>query len=293
MGGLISLMLLLGKFAMSAGLNPINYTFWQTLMAGLILLIWRVPHASNIILYFKRRGFSVHVARYAIISGLTGVALPNIIAFMLVTKLGIGNTNLMYALPPVFTLLLSALVKQDTITCRKLLGILCVCLGSIGLLLAQGALAFEGNNTSIYWYAMGLLIPLSLGAGNVYRTIDWPTPLDALTLASIMLLGAAVCIGVYACVFNVELSVVLYSSKPMPSVMYLLVQIPLTALTYIVFFHLQRLTSPVYISQIGAVSAVIGCMLGVVFFDEYYSITTALAIMVVLMGVFVMSKKKA
>lgn len=108
-----------------------------------------------------------------------------------------------------------------------------------------------------------------------------------------MLLGAAACIGVYAHAFNMKLGVVLYSSDPIQNVMYLLVQIPLTALTYIVFFHLQRLTRPVYISQIGAVSAVIGCMLGVVLFDEYYSITTALAIMVVLMGVFVMSKKKA
>lgn len=291
MSCLISLMLLLAKYAIADGLNPINYTFWQTLIAGMILLIWRAQCAFNILPHFKKRGFSAHVVRYAIISGLTGVALPNIVAFMLVSPLGIGNTNLMYALPPVFTLLLSALAKQDTMTSRKVVGIVFVCLGSAALLFAQGVLSGSDNPVPHYWYALGLIIPISLAAGNVYRIIDWPKPLDGLTLAALMLLGAALCIAIYAFWFRIDLSISLHAPISSTGVLFLLIQIPFTALTYVVFFQLQRLTSPVYVSQIGAVSAVIGSILGVLLFDEFYSASMILAIVVVLVGVMFVSKK--
>lgn len=92
-GFLIALMLALAKAATSQGMPAVTYAFWQTLIAGAVLLLCSQKRRSLL----ERR-----LTRYFLISGLTGIAIPNVIGFYLVTKLGAGFTGIMYALPNLY-----------------------------------------------------------------------------------------------------------------------------------------------------------------------------------------------
>jgi len=58
----------------------------------------------------------------------------------------------------------------------------------------------------------------------------------------------------------------------------------LTALTYLCAFELQRRSNPVFYSQLGAVAAVFGLLIGVIWFKESYSISIWLGAFVVILG---------
>ncbi|MGB1838252.1 MAG: EamA/RhaT family transporter, partial [Marinobacter adhaerens] len=84
-GFLIALMLALAKAATSQGMPAITYAFWQTLIAGAVLLVCAGKGRSLL---------EPRLGRYFLISGLTGIAIPNAIGFYLVTKLGAGFTGI-------------------------------------------------------------------------------------------------------------------------------------------------------------------------------------------------------
>ena len=113
-GFLIALMLALAKAATSQGMPAITYAFWQTLIAGAVLLVCAGKGRSLL---------EPRLGRYFLISGLTGIAIPNAIGFYLVTKLGAGFTGIMYALPPIFTFLLAAGLGLEKRSWIKLAGL--------------------------------------------------------------------------------------------------------------------------------------------------------------------------
>ena len=113
-GFLIALMLALAKAATSQGMPAITYAFWQTLIAGAVLLVCAGKGRSLL---------EPRLGRYFLISGLTGIAIPNVIGFYLVTKLGAGFTGIMYALPPIFTFLLATSIGLEKRSWIKLTGL--------------------------------------------------------------------------------------------------------------------------------------------------------------------------
>ena len=71
----------------------------------------------------------------------------------------------------------------------------------------------------------------------------------------------------------------------------ILLQGLLTALTYYCAFELQKRSSPVFCSQLGAVAAVFGLIIGMVWFDEEYSLSIWLGVSAVIVGLRMSSRK--
>ena len=158
-GLLISLMLALAKEVTTAGIHPVAYAFWQTFIAG-SLLIAGAPRGRT---QLKRNIF-----KYCLISGLTGIAIPNGIAFFLVGKLGSGFTGIMYALPPIFTFCISIMVGIASFKAHKLFGLSLAVIACTWIILERNQLTLDVNP---YWFALGVVIPVMLSIGNVYRAM--------------------------------------------------------------------------------------------------------------------------
>ena len=100
-------------------------------------------------------------------------------------------------------------------------------------------------------------------------------------LAAGTLLASAILLGMYAFFSG---SALISSTFPSDTVLFLLTQGFLTALTYFVSFELQRRSSPIFYSQLGTVAAIFGLLLGVFWFGERYSINIWGGVFAVVIG---------
>lgn len=268
-GFLIALMLALAKAATAQGVPAITYAFWQTLIAGSVLLMCSAEFKAM----FERR-----LTTYFLISGLTGIAIPNAIAFYLVTKLGAGFTGIMYALPPIFTFLIATNMGLEKRSWTKLAGLSVAVSACAWIVLQRHSEMGQSNGL---WFALGLLIPVMLSIGNVYRSVAWPDQTKPMTLAAGTLLASATSLGVLAGLTETPLVSQDFGASFLTVIV---LQGLLTALTYYCAFELQKRSNPVFFSQLGAVAAVFGLIIGVVWFNEQYSLSIWLGALTVIVG---------
>ncbi|MCG7201212.1 DMT family transporter [Marinobacter pelagius] len=268
-GFLIALMLALSKTATTQGMPPATYAFWQTLIAGSILLLRSTPVRSLL---------NLRLITYFFISGLSGIAIPNVTAFFLVSKLGTGFTSIMYALPPIFTFLIAASMGLEKRSWSRFSGLSVAVLACVWIILQRHS---EVPHSSLQWYLLGLLIPVALSIGNIYRAVAWPRHSTPMTLAAGTLLACAVSLALFTRVTDTPLVSVNFG----PGLQKVIVlQGVLTALAYLCAFEIQKRATPVFFSQLGAVAAVFGLVIGVVWFREQYTLTIWLGVMMVILG---------
>ena len=106
-------------------------------------------------------------------------------------------------------------------------------------------------------------IPLSLAAGNIYRTVKRPGDIDVMSMTTgVLLCSALLLIPVVA--FDTKQRSALVPMGPLISIV--LLQSLVTALGYLVFFRLQKAGGPFYLSQSGYVITAFGLMYSLVFF---------------------------
>lgn len=268
-GFLIAIMLAFAKMATSQGIPAITYAFWQTLIAGSLLFIFSLGEPVK-----PKRGLMV----YFIVSALTGVAIPNAIAFMLVTQAGAGFTGIMYALPPIFTFALATLMGYEAFRWVKASGLLLALLACIWIVLQRHA---QLGVLNPFWYVLGMAIPVFLSIGNVYRSVAWPKGIKSRPLAAGTLLASALFLSVYAQCTKTSLWPSSVSSETW---LIMVLQGALTALTYLVSFELQRRSNPVFYSQLGMVAALFGLFIGVFWFGERYAISIWFGVLLVIAG---------
>lgn len=271
-GGILGAVAPLAKVATGDGVPPAVFVFWMCFGAGLALLAvclvrGQVPRRAHL--------------RYNIISGLISLALPNLVLAIVVGHLGAGLTALMFTLPPLFTLGLAAVFRIEVLTTRRAIGVMFGLAGAVVLVLSRFGL--EGQVDQALWMMVALIIPTSVAIGNIYRTARWPQGAQPLTLAAGLLLAAAVW------AFPVAVAQGLFSHMGHWAVW---VQAVLMALSYVLFFALQRAAGPVYLSQIGYVAAPAGLLAGVVLFGERPGLGAALGVALITLGVVLGNRRK-
>jgi drug/metabolite transporter (DMT)-like permease len=261
----------LQKLAAAAGVPPASWVFASTLGASLLLtvgaIIKGVPPSTDYRIYY-------------VIAALVSFVLPNLIVFVVIPRIGAGLTAVMFALSPILTLTVASLVA------RKLpapLGVFGILVGLAGVLVI---IAFRGDaggaDASIGWILLGLLIPVCLASGNVYRSHNWPAGADPLSLASAINIVATglLLAAVYAAGEGMS------GLSSVATVPWLIAgQVVATGANLAMFFRLQQVGGPVYLSQIGYVVAAVGLVTGTVLLGESYAPATWAGAGVVVIGV--------
>lgn len=258
----------------SAGIHPVVYAFWQCFLAGSLLLFCSVSRKT----VATHQLLNLNIFKYCLISGFTGIAVPNAIAFLLINKLGSGFTGIMYALPPVFTFFISILVGMNRFKMHRLFGLSIAVMACIWIMLERHQTVLV---ISAYWFALGLVIPVMLSIGNVYRSKARPKAMNAMPLAAGTLLSASFLLGLYGHVAGLSF---VANSMSISILLLISLQGILTAATFLCSFELQKGSNPVFYSQLGSIGAVFGLLIGVLWFDEHYSISDWVGVLVLLAG---------
>ena len=254
-GAALGLNFPIGKMAMAAGVTPALWAAVISAGAGLAMLF--------IVAVTERGDLSrTSTLSFAIISGFLSYVVPNLLTYSVIPKIGSGLAAIMFALSPVVTALLSVVLRVRP---PNLLGIFGITLGlaGAGIIIFSRQADFSGSTP---WILLALLIPVFLGAGNVYRTMAWPFGASPRKLAAHTNLAAVpfLAIFIYAQTGTIDL-------VPLAAIPSLVaVQLVVSTVMFLMFFRLQQVGGPTYLSQIGYVAAAVGVVIGVLYFGEIY-----------------------
>lgn len=278
-GGLLGLTLPFGKLATAAGVPAMVWAFVISLGAGGVLL-------CVLLLRGQRVRLTAHKLRYFFVTAAVSYAVPNLLMFSAIPHLGAGYTGIMFTLSPVVTLVFSILLRVRR---PNMLGIIGIAVGFIGAVMVAVTRGEAGQPADLFWVVMGLLIPVSLAAGNIYRTVDRPESTGPIELAVGSHLASATLLlaGILA-LFGVE------AFAPLGGVPLVLVgQVASASAMFAFFFRLQAVGGPVYLSQIGYVAAAVGLFAGTIFLGEHYQLLTWAGAAIITAGVFITTKAQS
>jgi drug/metabolite transporter (DMT)-like permease len=270
------------RLAADAGIPPGSWVFAVTAGAGLILVGWslvkRVPMPIS----------GRHLVYY-VVTALISFVAPSLLTFAAIPRIGAGLTSVIICLSPIATLVLSWGIGARRLDPIGLAGIGLGFLGAL-LVISPQSEAEHAARAEPAWLGIALLIPLALAAGNVYRSRRWPAGADALALAAASNVAAALLLLPMVFVLG-EGRAGLADLARVPGLV--IVQILVTAWMLALFFRLQRVGGPVYLSQIGYVAAAVALASGTLVLGESYPLATWLGALVVVAGVILVGLSEA
>jgi len=261
----------LGKLAIGAGFAPPIWAALISLGAGLALL----AVAWGAETWPTDRGA---LLRFSFLSGFLSFVMPNLLTFTVIPHIGSGLTGLMFAISPMMTAFLSWAINVRP---PNRLGFIGIGLGFVGaVIIVLGKDGGFGLHASP-WLLLALCIPLFLAAGNLYRTLGWPEGAGPKLLGSLTNLASVPILLAFA--------VVLYGAPDLspaaqvPGVV--IAQLVASSLMFTLFFRLQQVGGPTYLSQIGYVGAAVGLFAGVAFLGERYPIEVWCGAAIIALGI--------
>ena len=255
-GALLGLNFPLAKLARLGGVPPLLWAALISLGTSAVLGAWLLLRRRPLV-------WDAQHGRYFLITALVSYAVPNVLVLSVITHLGSGATAMLFTLSPLLTAVLSRLAGLRSPALMEYTGI---AIGFVGALLVALARGEAGRPADWLWVGLGLLVPLLLAIGNVYRSLDWPPRADATWLAvgshgvaAVLLLAACAVTGAF---------VDLPTLMALPGVSAL--QVLAAVLMFPLFFRLQHVGGPVLLSQIGTVAAGVGVLIGAGLLGERY-----------------------
>ena len=270
-GALLGLNFPLGKLARAADVPPL---IW----AAVISTGAAVALVGALAVRGRALAFDARHLRYFAVTALISYALPNALVFSAIPHLGSAFTAILFTLSPMLTVVFSLAVGLRHPRRLELGGI---AIGFVGTLLVASGRGEIGHKVEWLWIGLGVLVPLSLAAGNVYRTIDMPNGADAIVLAAGSNLAAAILLIVLAAVTGQLQAAALLLDVPG----ILVLQIAASAGMFALFFQLQLVGGPVTLSQIGTVAAAVGVIAGTAGLGERYPTVVWIGIAIIALGI--------
>lgn len=278
-GSLLGLTLPFGKLAGEAGVPPAVWALLVSSGSGLVLLAALMAKGGGL-------RPDAHRLRYFGIVAAISYALPNLLMFSAMPHLGAGYTGIMFTLTPVITLLLSLALGVRR---PNALGVAGIAVGFSGAVLVASTRGEAGEPAALFWVLVGLIIPVSLAAGNIYRTWDWPKQAGPIELAAGSNLAAAAMLALIVVAIGQAHAIGGLADLKLLSA----AQAASAAGMFAFFFRLQAVGGPVYLSQIGYVAAAVGLVSGTLFLGERYGAATWLGALIIAVGVALTTKAQS
>lgn len=268
----------IGKVAVTNGIPPAAYAFFQSSGAGLVLLAIALvrgeiarPHAGLLL--------------YGLVAGTLGLTLPNINFTVVIQHIEAGTMAVIITLSPLATYVGALLLGMERRSLLRLFGLLSGLAGALVLLLP--GVAVPGADQSD-WILLGILTPLCYSAQGLFAARFLPANVGSLRLARVMLFGAATTsAGAMIASDAVYLPQGLGVAEGA-----MLMQIAVSSLAYVVVFEVLRRAGPVFFSQVGYVVTVAGVLWGMVIFGERPTPGLLLAGLLVLGGLYLVNRHK-
>ena len=276
-GGFVGLIFPMAKLAGQQDLSPLAYAGFAAAGAAVVLAV--IARISGETLAFGGREIA-----YALVAGQLTFAIPFGTLAAIIPLAGSGVPAILQSLAPLLTLGIVVAIGYEQPGLWRSVGLATGFAGVLLILFARGA-AGDAEGGRLFWYLVALVTPLSLAAGNVYRSTAWPQGARALPLATVTLAAAAAGLLLLGFVFaglGIGSSPLTGLSQGWPLIA---LQSLFTGIGYAFFFRLQQVGGPVYLSQISYVNTGVGVIFAVAVFGERLPLAAWIAAACIFVGI--------
>ncbi|WP_148219686.1 DMT family transporter [Azospirillum sp. B510] len=254
-GFLFASKIMVSKAALSAGADPFQLGIVGNLGAGLLLSGWLAARGESL-------SSACRTPLLYLVLGIVSVALPTILSFHVVDRVGPAYTATVYSLSPILTMGFAAGIGLERMTIRRSAGVM---IGLFGMMaIVQQQLAAIDFAEPI-WVLIGLLIPACTATGNIIRSAFWPKGASAPAFACATLFTSSVVMAILAPLFGPTSR--WHFTDPVLGP-WLVGFVLVSALSYVLNFSLQKVAGSVTFSQIGYWGAGFGVLLAALLFDD-------------------------
>ncbi|MBF01795.1 MAG: permease [Flavobacterium sp.] len=261
------------------GVNSVQMGSLRILFAGLFLILVGYKELAKIPLYKWK---------FIVLTSLCGTFFPVYLFALALSKIDGSVSSILNSLTPLNTLIVGLLFFGASVQRRQVFGVI---IGFVGCLLL--VLFGEGSNTTEnYYYALLILLASLFYGINVNLIKKYLSDLKPLTIST----GNFVVIFIPALVvlYFSDFFVIASQEKVLTSLGYIAVLGVIgTGLSNILFFKLIQLSSPVFAASVTYIIPVVAILLGYFFMNESLNFIQACGAFIVLLGVYLSSRKNS
>lgn len=269
----------IARFAMTNGVPPLGYSFWQSLGPAIIISLISI-------LQKKAISFTTSSTRYYLICGLTGIVIPNTSMYFAAAHLPASILAMIVNTVPIVAYPMALLARLEIFNWQRMIGILLAFCGLILIIVPKSSLP---SPDLVPWVLATLVTPVSFAFCSIYIARYRPANSDSLSLAAGMLIFSTLLLTpmIYLSQsfywFNLPLST---------SDWVILLEIALSSIGYLLFFHLIKIAGPVYYSLVDTIVVITGIMWGYMIFNEQLNQWTATAVCLILVALFMVTRQQ-
>ena len=269
----------LAKLAVLDGIQPLGFTLWNAMGAGIIMLA--ICHWKGVL----PRVTAEHVRYYAI-CGVLGVALPNLNIVVVVGHIPAGVVAVALSTTPIMTYAITLLWRLERFDRIRATGLSLALVGTLFIVLPRTSLPQPG---AAPWFAMALLTPVLYAVTNVLADRMRPAGSPSIMLAAGMLVVSTVALAPFAFAFDQVHPL----APPFTAGDYaVLAQIGTSVLAYFLFFEILRMVGAVQFSVTAYVITLTGIGWGILFFAETHSLWIWAAVAFIFAGLALVTAKQ-
>lgn len=267
------------KIAVSTGHQAMGLVVWQcvigVVMLGAVMALHRQP------LPFSR----FHLAFYAACA-LLGTALPHGISYTAIAFIPAGIASILIATVPMMTLTMSAVMKLDRASPRRIAGL---ALGALAVVLVVGPEASLPEPGQAAWAAILLIVAVSYAAENVVIAKYQPADTGPVQTLMGLTLGALLMVLPLTAASGVWVDLAALG----PAEQALIAASVLHVVAYLGLVWLIAQAGPIFAAQIGYIVTLSGVILGIVLLGESHAAFVWLALALMLAGVALVQPRGA
>lgn len=263
--------------AHEAGIDPFLWAAMISLVPGICLAALACGQV--------RTASLKSLGSFGFISGLFAYVIPNAMVFLAIPHIGSGLAGLMFALSPVVTAIVSIAFRIRPPNKAMLLAVALGFAGAVTIVLARQSLTVPSAS---HWLLLALIVPVSLAIGNVYRTGRWPKGATPLQIGAASNLLAAPLLLMASWIMSGQVDMAPLVQHIGLAVIQWLVSLTMFSL----FFRLQWIGGPTYLSQIGYVAAAVSLAIGAGLLGETYPAPVWLGAGLIIAGILTIAFEK-
>lgn len=271
----------IARFAVTHGVPPLGYAFWQSLGPAIVLTLFAIKENPRPIILEPAATW-----RFYIICGLIGITIPNSTMYFVAAHIPAGLLAVIVNTVPIFIFPLALLCKQEIFQWHRLGA---VSIGIIGIILLVLPRDFHLSPAFDWWPLLALISPLMFALCAIYISYQQTSQPSALSSAAGMMIASTL--------FLLPLVVITHSFYPLwppfsIAEWAVILEILLSSLGYVIFFRLLASAGPVYYSMVGGVVGITGLFWGWLIFDEIPTTIMLFATALIVTAIIWLSKRQ-
>ncbi|MDP6816596.1 MAG: DMT family transporter [Alphaproteobacteria bacterium] len=266
------------KIAITSGIPVIAYVFWQSLGAGLILLILSFATANRMNLSWP------HLKLYGA-SALFQFVLPFLALNYVADRLPAGVVSLGQALVPALTFGFAMAFRIDRYSMLRFAGL---CIGLAGVLLVVLPKASLPDPGMVGWVLIALIAPLCYGFANTLVAIMRPPQSNSIPLAAGLLLGASTILLLLMAATD---SWWFFDAGLNDGALALIGVTVVNVIFWYLLFEIIHLAGPVFFASYNYISPLAGIGWAVLILHERHSVWIWAALALMFAGLFLVNRR--